>query len=186
MNGVFWLDDYQNAVLDEIKNIPWVITAGLYPEIPDGFPSPAVFFNVASWERTDKVIGGHLTLDLTCEFYLLRSVMAGERDKREKNDPEIMVRNAALKMSDWIHGRQFGPGMAPAVMMSAEPVQWMEEDRKPYAAWAITFTQRLAVGADPFEVEGAPKLTEFWLGIFPDIGPEHKDDYILLAKSGEG
>ena len=184
MNGIEWLDEYHNAVLAELRAIPWVVTAGLYPEVPSGFASPAVFFNVASWERTDQDIGGNLTLELSCEFYILRSFMAGGKDKTEVNDPEIMVRNAALKMSDWIHGRQFGKGMTPAVMQSAEPLEWMDEDRKPYAAWGVTFSQRIAVGQDPFEFDDAPLAKDFWLGIFPDVGATHKDDYIHIA--GEG
>lgn len=188
MNGVFWLDDYQDVVIEELKKIPWAATVGLYSEIPEGFPTPAIFFDVASWERTDRPIGGHLTLELTCNIYILRHFMAAEgEDETEKGSVETRVRNAALKMSDWVHGRPFGTGTAPAVMTSAEPMIWEKGDSAPeHSIWSVSFTQRLAVGTDPFEVEGAPKLTEFWVGIFPDIGPDHKDDYILLAKSGEG
>lgn len=185
MNGVQWLDDYQDAVVARLLEIPWVVTAGLYPDIPAGFASPAVFFNVASWERAERALGGNVTLNLTCEIYILRSFMAGETDE-EEGDPEVLVRNAALKMSDWIHGRQFGPCMAPAVMVSAEPVQWADNDKSTYASWAITFNQLLAVGTDPFEVAGNPTAKEFWFGIFPDIGPNHKDDYELVASAKEG
>ena len=187
MNGVVWLDEYQDAVIAELRAIPWVVTTGIYPDIQAGFASPAVFLNVASWERSDSEIGGNLTLELTCEFYILRNVIAGDGDKREEEgDPEVMVRNAALKMSDWVHGRQFGPCMGPAVMVSAEPIQWADEDRKHYAAWAITFNQLLAVGNDPFEVDGAPLAKSFWLGIFPEVGPKNKDDYVLVASAKEG
>lgn len=186
MNGIDWLDDYQYAVIAELQAIPWVVTAGLYPEIPAGFKSPAVFFNVASWERGERELGGNVTLNLTCEVYILRSFMAGDDDKLQKNDPEIMVRNAALKMSDWIHGRQFGTCMAPAVMVSAEPIQWADEDRRNYAAWAVTFNQLVAVGTDPFEVAGNPIAKEFWFGVFPDVGPKHKDDYVLVPGTKEG
>jgi hypothetical protein len=46
----------------------------------------------------------------------------------------------------------------------------------------VNFTQRLAVGADPFDEPDAPRLKEFWLGIFPDVGKNHEQDYTLIAK----
>lgn len=185
MNGVFWLDDYQNAVLSELKNIPWAATIGIYPELPDGFPTPAIFFDVASWTRSDSNIGGNVTLELTCNIFILRHFMAASHeDETEQGSTETRVRNAALKMSDWVHGRQFGAGTAPAVLVSAEPMLWEQGDSAAeHAIWGVTFTQLLAVGADPFDEPDCPRLKEFWMGIFPDVGPEHADDYILVAKA---
>lgn len=187
MNGIFWLDEYQDAVFAELKKIPWAKTTGIYPELPDGFPTPAVFFDVSGWERSGSEIGGNVTLELTCNLYILRSfVSASGQDEEERGVTETQVRNAALKMSDWIHGRQFGNGSAPAVLVSAEPMVWEKGESAPeHAIWGVTFTQRLPVGADPFEEPDAPLLKEFWLGIFPDVGPEHADDYILVVKSEE-
>lgn len=187
MNGVFWLDEYQDAVLSELQKIPWAETTGLYPEIPEGFPTPAVFFDVSSWERSDTEIGGNVTLELTCNIYILRHfVSAGGQDETVQGVTETQVRNAALKMSDWIHDRQFGHGSAPAVLVSAEPMAWEKGDSAPeHAIWGVTFTQRLPVGLDPFYEPDAPLLKEFWLGIFPEVGAAHKDDYILLAKAEE-
>jgi hypothetical protein len=186
MNGLNWLDDYQNAVLSALKQIPWASTIGLYPDLTeDDFPTPAVLFDVARWERSDTPLGGNLTLSLTCNFYILRHFMAGEgEDEKEVGSAETRVRNASLKMSDWIEGRQFGPGTAPAEFDSAEPMVWdMGQGGSPYAIWSVSFTQRIAVGIDPFDDSDAPPLTEFWLGIFPEIGEANKDKYILLAES---
>lgn len=187
MNGVFWLSEYQDAVIAEIQKIPWVVTSGAYPDIPDGFPTPAVFFDVASWERSDTEIGGNVTLDLTCNIYILRHYMAGDgENEQEEGSAEIRVRNAALKMSDWVHGHQFGTGTAPAVFGAAEPMIWQKGDSSAeHAIWSVKFNQLLAVGIDPFEEPDAPILKEFWLGIFPDIGPDHIDDYTLIGKSEE-
>ena len=188
MNGVYTLTDYHRAVLGALKNIPWAETVGIYPEIPKGFPTPAIFFDVASWERADREIGGNVTLNLSCNIYILRHFIAGEdEDDAVQGSTDVRVRNAALKMSDWIHGRQFGPGMAPAVMVSAEPVTWVSgDDEADCSTWSVSFTQLVAVGTDPFEVAGNPTAKEFWLGIFPNIGPKHKDDYELVASAKEG
>lgn len=187
MNGVEWLDDYQDAVVTELAKIPWAVTTGVYPDIGSDFPTPAIFFDVARWERAERELGGNVTLSLTCHFYILRHFVAGQGDDEElRGSTETRVRNAALKMSDWVEGRQFGTGTAPAVMESAEPMTWENsEGGADHAIWSVSFTQLLAVGRDPFEEPDLPRLKEFWLGVFPDIGPEHKEDYALLAKSGD-
>ncbi len=188
MNGIEWLSDYQTAVLAALREIPWAVTAGIYPDLPtDDFPTPAVFFDVARWERAEQCIGGNITLQLSCNFYILRHFVAGYGESEEKQgSAETRVRNAALKMSDWVEERQFGPGTAPAVFDSAEPMVWeFGEGGSPYAIWSVSFTQLLAVGRDPFDDSDVPTLQEFWLGIFPDVGKAHEDDYLLLAKKKE-
>ncbi|MBL5919768.1 hypothetical protein I7V28_01290 [Lelliottia amnigena] len=188
MNGVAWLSDYQTTVLSVLEQIPWAVTTGAYPDLPgDDFPTPAVFFNVARWERAETSLGGNITLSITGNFYILRHFVAGEgEDETVQGSAETRVRNAALKMSDWLEGRQFGPGTSPAVFDSAEPMVWdFGDGGSPYSIWSVSFTQLLAVGQDPFDDSGAPTLKEFWLGVFPEVGKDHKDDYILLAKSGE-
>lgn len=186
MNGITWLDEYQNAVLAALREIPWAKTIGIYPDLAsDDFPTPALFFDVARWERADVEIGGNVTLSLTCNFYLLRHFIAGAgEDETVQGGAETRVRNAALRMSDWIEGRQFGPGMAPAALDSAEPMVWeFGEGESPYAIWSVSFTQLIAVGRDPFDDSDAPAMSEFWLGFAPDIGKAHQDDYTLLAKT---
>lgn len=188
MNGVLYLDEYQAAVLAELKKIPWAATVGIYSEIPSDFPTPAIFFDVSRWSRADQENGGNVTLELSNVLFVVRHFESAEGvDESETGDIETRVRSAALKMSDWVHGRQFGPGTAPAVFDSAEPMFWQKGDdvRQDHAIWGVSFTQRLAVGLDPFDEPDAPLLKEFWLGIFPEVGAAHKDDYVLLAKAEE-
>ncbi|ELE9728665.1 hypothetical protein RM407_002313 [Enterobacter kobei] len=189
MNGVSFLSEYQDAVKTALMQIPWARTVCLYPEIPEGFPTPAVFFDVAAWRRADVELGGNVTLELSCNLYVLRHFAVNDPDEEESSagsfdaSADTRVRNAALKLSDWVHGRQFGPGTAPAEFISAEPVIWQKgEGGADHAVWSVNFTQRLAVGADPFDEPDAPRLKEFWLGIFPDVGAGHEQDYTLVAK----
>lgn len=190
MNGVSHLSEYQDAVKAALMKIPWARTVCLYPEIPEGFPTPAIFFDVAAWRRADTELAGNVTLELSCNIFVLRhfSVSVDDEDDEEAVAVEIVsadtrVRNAALKLSDWVHGRQFGKGTAPAEFISAEPVIWQKgEGGADHAVWSVNFTQRLAVGADPFDEPDAPRLKEFWLGIFPDVGAGHEQDYTLVAK----
>lgn len=183
MNGITWLDEYQSAVLAELRQIPWVETLGVYPELPDGFPTPAIFLDIASWERSDSEIGGNVTLNLTCNLYILRHFMAAAgEDNESEGSTETRVRNAALALSNWVHGRQFCNGTAPAELVSAEPMSWETGDTSPeHAIWGVTFNQLLAVGQDPFEFDEAPTSKNIWLGIFPNVGPDHKGDYVLIS-----
>ncbi|MFQ3396178.1 hypothetical protein P9477_22255 [Enterobacter mori] len=186
MNGVSFLSEYQDAVKAALMKIPWARTVCLYPEIPEGFSTPAVFFDVAAWRRAEAELGGNVTLELSCNFYVLRHFTVSDADESEEErsvSADTRVRNAALKISDWVHGRQFGPGTAPAEFISAEPVIWQKgEGGEDHAVWSVNFTQRLAVGADPFDEPDAPRLKAFWLGIFPDVGAGHEQDYTLIAK----
>ncbi|MGM5531594.1 hypothetical protein ACP3UV_17260 [Mixta calida] len=184
MNGVGYLSEYQNAVLAELIKIPWAETVCLYPDLASDFPTPAIFFDVAGWQRADTELGGNVTLELRCSLYVLRHFSAGSTDHPDGpgESADTRVRNAALKLSDWVHGRQFGRGTAPAEFISADPVVWQKsEGGADHAVWSVNFTQRLAVGADPFDEPDAPRLKEFWLGIFPDVGKGHEEDYTLIA-----
>lgn len=182
MNGVSFLSDYQDAVKAALMKIPWAHTVRLYPDIPADFPTPAIFFDVAGWQRADTELGGNVTLELRCNLFVLRHFSVGDPDGTGES-ADTRVRNAALKLSDWVHGRQFGRCTAPAEFISAEPVVWQKsEGGADHAIWSVSFSQRLAVGADPFDEPDAPRLKEFWLGIFPDVGKDHEQDYTLIAK----
>ncbi|WNP36386.1 hypothetical protein RN333_09420 [Enterobacter kobei] len=182
MNGVSFLSDYQDAVKAALMKIPWAQTVRLYPDIPADFPTPAIFFDVAGWQRADTELGGNVTLELRCNLFVLRHFSVGDPDGTGES-ADNRVRNAALKLSDWVHGRQFGSCTAPAEFISAEPVVWQKsEGGADHAIWNVSFSQRLAVGADPFDEPDAPRLKEFWLGIFPDVGAGHEQDYTLIAK----
>lgn len=192
MNGVEYLDEYHKAVLEELKTIPWAATVGVYPDLPDNFTTPAVFLDVSKWTRSEIEIGGNVTLELSCVLFIVREFQLDEAADISEEDKmirstEVRVRSAALKMSDWVHGRQFGTGTAPAVLESAEPLRWQSGDSLPnHAIWGVEYSQLLAVGKDFFDEPDTPLLKEFWLGIFPDVGAAHKEDYHLIAKSEEG
>ncbi|MEB8638655.1 hypothetical protein P2G74_01540 [Cronobacter muytjensii] len=184
MNGVMWLSEYQDAVLAELKKIPWAATIGLYPEIPDDFSTPAIFFDVARWERADQNVGGKVTINLTCNLFLLRHFVSSTgEDETEQGSTETRIRNAALIMSDWIHGRVFAAFTAPAELVSAEPMTWERGDSAPaHAIWCVSFNQLLAVGLDPFAPPpDAPLLKEVYLGFSPEIGPDHIDEYTRIV-----
>ncbi|EIZ8584071.1 hypothetical protein MQY53_001596 [Salmonella enterica subsp. enterica] len=189
MNGVEWISEYQNLVVAQLAQMTWAETIGIYPDLPDAFPTPAIFVDVARWEKSDTAIGGSITLNLTCNIYLLRHFSAGAgEDETQQGGAEMRVRNAAGIISRWIDGRQFGRVTRPAVLESADPMQWQTSDSAPeYAIWCVTYTQSLAMGVDPFDPPaGAPLLKNIFVGFAPDIGAAHEEDYFgPIPQSGE-
>lgn len=187
MNGIEYLSVYQDAVLAALREIPWARTVGAYPEMKADFATPALFFDVSQWARAEREIAGNVTVDLRGMIYIVRHYDEDREDESTEGVTETRVRNAALKMSDWVHGRQFGSCTAPAVFEDAQPMIWQSGDdtRPNHAIWSVAFSQLLGVGPDSFDEPDAPLLKSFWLGIFPEVGLAHKDDYTLIAGAEE-
>lgn len=70
---------------------------------------------------TDETVPGTaLGVELNCNLYLLREFAADQYGQK--------ARNAALYVSGWINGRQFGPATKPAVFGSAEEGDWQNPE----------------------------------------------------------
>ncbi|MCS2152374.1 hypothetical protein MUU49_07225 [Scandinavium goeteborgense] len=180
MNGLINFEDYLSSVEAELATLDIFKTVGIWGEIKDGYETPAIFFEIERWEEADNVnFGGNLTVQLTCNFYIVREFAAEEYNRK--------LRNLALAFTGWIHGRTFGPGTGPVNFISAEPGGFYQDEKalSSHHVWSVTVEQCVAAGIDPFDDSCAPLLKEVWLGISPDVGAGHKDDYTLLAKSGE-
>ncbi|ECG8601135.1 hypothetical protein FNH69_22000 [Salmonella enterica subsp. salamae] len=173
ITGMDALDDYTNRVRAAISTIPFIKTVGIYPEIPDGFDTPAIFFEVESWSSTDEAVSGAaLGVELNCNLYLLREFAADQYGQK--------ARNAALYVSGWINGRQFGPATKPASFVSAEEGDWQKSGKSvaSHSVWCVSFSQVVGVGADPFAPPAdAPLLKEVFVGFAPDVGAAHEEDY---------
>jgi hypothetical protein len=180
MNGLINFEDYLSAVKTELATLDMFKTVGIWDETEDGYETPAIFFEIERWEEVDDVnLGGNLTVQLTCNFYIVREFAAKEYNRK--------LRNLALAFTGWIHGRTFGPGTGPIRFISAEPGGFFQDEKalSSHHVWSVTAEQCIGAGMDPFDESGAPPLTEVWIGISPDTGKAHKDDYTLIAKSQE-
>lgn len=171
------LGRYHDAVTDALKKIGWVRDAGAYPErnVPrfSGLTTPAVYFSINSWEQGGGN-EGQLNVNLTCDLFVVVDA-AGSG----VSQPEIFVRTAAADITQWIDGQQFGLGhIEPAVFTTAERDEF-DPRMDDYLVWRISFTQAAAFGTDPFANNGMP-LQQAWLGVAPDTGRNHVDDYQLI------
>lgn len=168
---------YHDAVISALKNIRWVRDADTYPEknIPryNGLRTPAVYFTLNSWEPAEQTTG-QMAVSLFCDLSIVT-----ERTAEGVTKPDIFLRSAAADISQWIEGQLFGlDGLGPAVFTGAEQDEFdprMDE----YLVWRVSFTQQASLGPDPFESTGHP-LREVWLGLSPETGLQHVDDYHLI------
>lgn len=174
--GMDAFDEYTNRVRAAVLQIPFVKTFGVYPEIPEGFETPAVFFEIGNWEPSSEVIAGSaLTVSLNCSLYILREFAADKYGQK--------ARNAALYMSSWIDGRGFGPGTQPATFGGSEPADWIKNGKAlgSHSVWCVSFSQVVGVGVGPFVTPtDAPLLREVFVGMAPDVGKEHEADYVRV------
>ncbi|MFA8280429.1 terminase small subunit [Escherichia coli] len=51
--------------------------------------------------------------------------------------------------------------------------------QRKYLVWQISFNQTVTFGMDPFATDNLP-LQRAWLGVAPEIGRQHVDDYRLI------
>lgn len=170
---------WHEAVLERLRNVPFIVHADTYPDIVTALPTPCVFLTVNGWDNTGNG-SGQTEVALDVELFLVCDKSAAEH-----GNPEIYSRALAAQLSQWVHGNVFGLiSVKPAVFTSAQ-----RDDFDPqldgYIVMRIGFTQEGAFGADMFAREGAP-LRNVMLGFVPETGPEHIDDYIPIVGSFPG
>lgn len=168
---------YHEAVIDALKRISWVRNADIYPELDvpkfSGLTTPAVYFELNEWVDNGSNTG-QLEVALTCELYVVIDAAGAGTEK-----PAIFLRSAAADLTQWINGQQFGlNSVEPATFISASKDEF-DPRMDDYLVWHISFTQIAAFGADPFAPVGQP-LKQVWLGIVPEIGLQHVNDYRLI------
>lgn len=181
MNGLINFEDYTAAVVSALSGLEIFKTVGVYPEIEAGFTTPAIFFEIEDFNRAQGVnLCGNVTVTLTCNFYIVRELAAKGYNQK--------LRNAALSFAGWVDGQVFGPCTAPAEFISAQPGDWYRDEEKELAShhvWCVTVEQNVGIGLDEFTATDAPLMKELWLGLYPEIGAENEDKYVLVEKSEE-
>ncbi|MCC4040356.1 hypothetical protein LL061_08645 [Escherichia coli] len=172
MSGMDSFDGYLEHIKAAILQIPFIKTFGVYPEIPAGFETPAAFLEIEDWSPgSEHVAGAKMSIELSCNIYLLREFAAEQH--------ELKAQNAALFMSDWIDGRMFGPMTRPAAFSGAVPCDWIKNGKSvgSHSVQCVSFSQIIGVGVDPFDYPTQGILKQVYVGVAPDIGAEHESDY---------
>lgn len=55
MSGLDAFDEYLDRVKGAVLQIPFIKTFGIYPEIPAGFETPALFLEISNWSQSDRI-----------------------------------------------------------------------------------------------------------------------------------
>ncbi|WP_454719316.1 hypothetical protein [Citrobacter freundii] len=171
---------YHAAVLNSLKELMWVKDADTYPERATQLVTPVVFFAVDGWDAKNNA-DGQMTVVLSAALWVLVD-RAGEPEN-EKTEatakPDVFIRSAAADLTHWIDGQTFGlDHVEPAVFISADADE-TDPRLDDYLVWQISFNQTVTFGVDPFATDNLP-LQRVWLGVAPEIGQQHVDDYRLI------
>lgn len=167
------------AALDALKQLKWVKDADTYPDRVTQLTTPAVFLAVDGWDA-DGNADGQVSVVLSASLWVLVD-RAGESPAGK---PDIIIRSAAAALTHWIDGQTFGlAGVAPAVFVSADADE-TDPRLDDYLVWQVSFNQAVTFGTDPFATDNLP-LQRVWLGMAPDTGAQHADDYRLIFDRGQ-
>ena len=165
---------YHAAVLDALKKLKWVKDADTYPDRKTQLTTPAVFFAVDGWDAVSNT-DGQISVVLSASLWVLVD-RAGES---ESGKPDVFIRSAAADLTHWIDGQTFAlSNVEPAIFVSADADE-TDPRLDDYLVWQISFNQTVTFGVDPFATDNLP-LKRLWLGVAPEIGQQHVDDYRLI------
>ena len=95
---------WHQAVIDSLKQIPWVEDADEYPEKVTQLVTPAVFVDVPGWDKA-QFADGQTRVTLKCDLFVVTD-RAGKTENVPK--PQIFARCLAMDLSDWIEGPRSG------------------------------------------------------------------------------
>ena len=176
---------YHAAVLNSLKELKWVKDADTYPERATQLVTPVVFFAVDGWDAKSNA-DGQMTVVLSAALWVLvdragepEEEKMAEEKKRAAAKPDVFIRAAAADLTHWLDGQTFGlANVEPAVFISADADE-TDPRLDDYLVWQISFNQAVTFGVDPFATDNLP-LQRAWLGVAPEIGQQHVDDYRLI------
>ncbi len=169
------IHELHQALLDRLSAALPGVQCVAYPRLDGRVILPAAALELTGMRRGDAQPGtGQTALD--CDFTL--TLIAAP----EQPGAALALRALAARAMHALD-RSFRP--LPGRAGHVRAVRSDEGDFRPeldgYIVWAVEFAIELYVGdAEDLTVPGLPPA-EVWLGITPNIGPDHIDDYERIA-----
>lgn len=154
-----------------------VATVVAYPDDPDEqedeerarLPMPAVTVELAEWEPTPDANTSTGQTILTLRWRV-RAIVDKIQPRARRR-----VRDLGLRITHFCRDNRFGLPIHPAEIISGAP-----DDYTPglddLEVWAVDFTTVARFGSMTLDPE-VPVPPEVYLGLAPDIGPPHVEDY---------
>lgn len=156
---------------------PAVPTVAEYPRLRQKIAAPAILVELADATPTDDAGTEQLCLSARFEARIVfdHVPVAG-------SNPALPALNLAAAVAREIFAAgRFGQPVGPAKGVRIEPDQFRPE-LSGYAVWLVEWTHEVRLGHSVWDGDGVMP-TEIYLGIAPEIGPPHLDDYVKIGGS---
>lgn len=163
---------YYDAVLEKLRELNWVAHADSYPDETTQIKTPAVFFSITSWQPVAGTTSGQTPVEVSGELFVVCDRSASVDIMR----PEVFIQSCVADLVQWVDGHCFGLGRVNPAVFAGASLDGFNQDRDDYLVWRVDFNQTVTFGDDPFENTGQ-KMSGVWLGVTPDVGSAHVDDY---------
>lgn len=167
--------ELHQALIDRLAAALPGVQCIAYPRLDGRVALPVAALELTGMQRVDGQPGtGQTAID--CDF-TLRLIAAPEQ-----TGAELALRAMAANAMHALN-RSFRPlpGRAGHVRAARADEGDFHPELEGYIVWAVEFSVELYIGeADSLVVPGLPPL-EVYLGIAPEIGPDHIADYERIA-----
>ncbi|WP_321367932.1 hypothetical protein [uncultured Desulfuromusa sp.] len=167
--------DLHNAIettLREAFTVAELPTCEKYPELAKKIVSPAVLIELSELSPEDDPGTGELAFTARFSAYIVL-----QRSSRAKLDAANLAVAVSLKIFE---AGRFGQPCGPGKITRVAPDEFKPE-LMGYVVWVVEWTHEIRVGESIWNGEGITP-TEIYLGIAPNIGLAHAEDYHLISE----
>ena len=186
VNIKFDLEEYLCAVVDTLREkLPEMKIVKAYPtddiEIKD-IPVPAVLIDFGEIIPTEKERDpgdGRKGIDFSMEAYVIISSV--------EEYANLRIRQHAINVASVIHdSRKFVQAVSPGEITEITPRIEVNDDNQSYLAWGITWIHMTYLAKQQLDElcddppADASDISTVFLGYDPDVGLDHKDDYVQV------
>jgi len=165
------IEALHHAILATIKKeVPGIITYGMYPKVRSPIKTPAVFVDLASLDPGNDPGTGQIALMARMEA---RVIMGAD------SNAALKTRELAAKVASVIHHNNFGVNVSPAKFSGASPDGFRPE-LDAYEVWLVEWSHEIDIGESVWNVTEGITPQTVYLGYAPEIGRDYEDKYDLV------
>lgn len=164
-------DGIENAIRSQFPDLH----VEFYREDRKGLPLPACLLEMTDMEGAPDHDPGTEQLAVTVTFEALLVMSFRQADKNAKRE----VRKLAGALAAFARLQRWGCPIGPAEVVGAYPDNF-EPELDQFECWRVEWRQVVHLGETVWNNDGIPPAAVF-LGIAPNIGAAHKDDYFQIA-----
>jgi len=158
---------------------PDVATIEEYPRFRKKITAPAIFVEFADADQTEDAGTEQL-----CMMARFEARVVFDRAMPLDKKPSVMALSLASAVAKEISANRFGCTVGPAKDIKLEPDHFKPE-LGGYVVWLIEWTHSVRIGDSVWDGTGITP-TDLYVGIAPEIGLEHEDDYTLAGEIENG